>query len=283
VVAEHRDHFLRLAQPHQPVVHEDAGQLVADGLVDQHGGDRRIDPARQPADHPAVAHLVADLPDRLVLVGAHRPVALEARDPDEVLVESCAVRRVVHLGVELDGIEVARHVGRDREGRVGRDAEHLEPRREARHVVAVAHPHLLALGREPAVEKVEPAPRGRHPCAPELGRAAAARDLAAFDEPAQVLHHRLLAIADAKDRHAQRIGRLGRARGACPRHAVGPAREDDGLRRELRKERVRHLLVGMDLAVDVQLPQAPRDQLRHLEPKSMMRRRSCAALVMCGD
>ena len=40
VVAEQGDDLLGLVQPHQPVVDEDAGQLVADRLVDQHRGDR---------------------------------------------------------------------------------------------------------------------------------------------------------------------------------------------------------------------------------------------------
>jgi hypothetical protein len=34
-----------------------------------------------------VADLLADLADRLLAVGAHRPVALEARELDEILVK----------------------------------------------------------------------------------------------------------------------------------------------------------------------------------------------------
>jgi hypothetical protein len=60
VVAEHRDHLSGLVLAHQAVVDEDAGQLVADRLVDQHRGDGGIDAARQPADHPALADLRAD-------------------------------------------------------------------------------------------------------------------------------------------------------------------------------------------------------------------------------
>ena len=64
VVAEHRDDFFGLALAQQPVVDEDAGQLVADRLVDQDGGDGRIDAARQAADHLGVADLFADRGDR---------------------------------------------------------------------------------------------------------------------------------------------------------------------------------------------------------------------------
>src|SRR5215208_3744900 len=44
--AEEPDDLLRLALPHQAVIDEDAGELLADRLMDQHGGDRTVDPAR---------------------------------------------------------------------------------------------------------------------------------------------------------------------------------------------------------------------------------------------
>jgi hypothetical protein len=44
----------------RPVIDEDAGELVADRLVDQHRRDRGIDAAREAADHLAVADLRAD-------------------------------------------------------------------------------------------------------------------------------------------------------------------------------------------------------------------------------
>ena len=58
-------HPLGLLQPQQTVVNEDAGQLVTDGLVEQHGGHRGIDPSRQGADHPPVSHLLLDALDRV--------------------------------------------------------------------------------------------------------------------------------------------------------------------------------------------------------------------------
>ena len=55
MAAEQADHLLRLALAHEAVIDEDAGQLVADRLVDQHRRDRQIDAAREPADHPPVS------------------------------------------------------------------------------------------------------------------------------------------------------------------------------------------------------------------------------------
>ena len=83
-----------------------------------------------------------------------------------------------------------------------------------------------------------------------------------------LLHHHLLAIADAKDRHDPDQTDLGRARRASTRHAVGPARKDHRLGRHSAQERSqRHILIGMDFAIDVQLAQAARNQLRHLAAK----------------
>ena len=153
VVAEERHHLLRLAEPHQPGVDEDAGELVADRLVDQHRGDRAVDPAREAADHALAADQLPDVVDRLVAVGGHRPVADKARDVGEVLQELRAVDRVVHLGVELHGRRTAVRVADHGEGRVRRGGVDAETRGERGDPVAVAHPDLLAAGQEQAGEQ----------------------------------------------------------------------------------------------------------------------------------
>jgi hypothetical protein len=53
VLAEHLDDLGGLVHPHQAVVNQDAGELIADGLVDENGGHRGINPAGQRADHTA--------------------------------------------------------------------------------------------------------------------------------------------------------------------------------------------------------------------------------------
>ena len=120
-VAEQRHDLLRLAEPHQAVVDEHAGELLADRFVDQHRRHRRVDAARQAADHPALADLLADLLDRLVAEGAHGPVAAAADDlADEIAQQRRAVRRVHDLEMELRGVELARLVGDHRDRRIRR-------------------------------------------------------------------------------------------------------------------------------------------------------------------
>ena len=60
VLAEHGDDVGRLVLAHQAVVDEDAGQLVADRLVDQQRRNGTVDAARQRADDALVADLFAD-------------------------------------------------------------------------------------------------------------------------------------------------------------------------------------------------------------------------------
>ena len=86
LITEHLNDFVRLALPQQAVIDENAGQLVANGFVNQDGSNGRIDAARQTADDFLVANLRADRLDRLLAVGTHRPIAFETSDTDEVFI-----------------------------------------------------------------------------------------------------------------------------------------------------------------------------------------------------
>ncbi len=62
------------------MIDKDAGELIADGFVDQHGGHGGVDPAGQSADHPCVADLGADLGDFGVAEMGHGPLARTSGD-----------------------------------------------------------------------------------------------------------------------------------------------------------------------------------------------------------
>ena len=133
VAAEERHDLLRLVQPHQPVVDEDAGELVADRLVDQHRRDGGIDAAGEPADHPPPPDLFADALDRLVLELRHGPVAGKPGDlAHEILDQPRTVRRVHDLRMEHQPVELALLVLDQREGRVLRRAAHAKSPAAAR-------------------------------------------------------------------------------------------------------------------------------------------------------
>ena len=83
------------------MVDEDAGELVADGFVNEDGGDGGIDASGEAADDAAAADLGADALDLGVAEAGHGPVAGAARDVvGEVAQELGTVRGVHDLGVE---------------------------------------------------------------------------------------------------------------------------------------------------------------------------------------
>src|SRR3546814_15705797 len=75
MVAEEADDLLGLAEAHQAVIDEDAGELIADRLVDQHRRDGAVDAAGKAANHLPLAHLLADLRDLGRAKHGHGPVA----------------------------------------------------------------------------------------------------------------------------------------------------------------------------------------------------------------
>ena len=220
VVAEHSLHQFGLALAQQPVVHEHAGEPVADGAVDERRGHARIDAAAQAAQHLLVlADLRADLVNGQIDKGAHVPVAGAAADGVHVVGEYLhALRRVHHLGVELHAVKAALRVGDDGVGRVLRAADGHEPLRQLLDPVAVAHPHLRA--RVHAVQKSRAVP------VLQVGDAVFAL-VRAGNPPAEHVREQLHAVADAQNRHAQlKHPRVGVRRAGLV-HAGRAAAEDD--------------------------------------------------------
>ena len=73
VAAEGVLHLLALVLAHEAVVHEDAGELVADRLVGEQGRHGGIDAAGEAAHHRSLAHLGADALHGLLDDGHRRP------------------------------------------------------------------------------------------------------------------------------------------------------------------------------------------------------------------
>ena len=99
--------LLRFVLPHHAVVDEDARQPIADGAVDEHRRDGRVDAAAQPTDDAAVPDLRADAVGRLLHERTHRPVAGAAADVvGEVAQDLEAVVGVRDLGMEQQCVEI---------------------------------------------------------------------------------------------------------------------------------------------------------------------------------
>ncbi|MNX96311.1 hypothetical protein D3C86_1286230 [compost metagenome] len=258
VLTEQFRDLLGLVLAQQAGVDEDAGQLIADGFVDQDGGDGAVHPARQAADHLGRTDLLADLGDLLVAIGGHGPVAGQASDAvGEVLQDHGAARGVHHLRVELHAVDLALLIGDGGIGRAFRGGDDVEAFGDGGDAVAVAHPHGLAV-----IDGADAGEQRALAGDDDLGAAELAM-VAALDLAAQLGADGLLAVADAQHRHAgleQGVVSLG---AVGVRGRAGSARQDDGLGRD-RLQRLARLVERMDLAIDAGFAQAARDQLGHL-------------------
>ena len=79
VAVERLDDLRRLVLAQEAVVDEDADELVADRLVHEQRRDRRVDAARQRAEHALGADLRADPLDLLLDHGRGRPASAARR------------------------------------------------------------------------------------------------------------------------------------------------------------------------------------------------------------
>ena len=108
IFAENALHDLGFVFAQEPVVDEDAGELVADRLVQERRGDRRIDPAAQAEHDFLVAHLPPHARAGLVDERAHRPIHRAVADAeDEILDDLLAARRVRHFGMKLQRVDLS--------------------------------------------------------------------------------------------------------------------------------------------------------------------------------
>ena len=199
------DDLLGLVEPHQAVVDEDAGELLADRPVDEQRRDRGVDPAGEAADHPPLPHLGPDLRHLLFDHRLRRPLLLAAGDVAQEAGEDLGpIRGVDNLGVELDPVEPAVGVLAGGHWRTGTGRQRGEPLGRLEDRIAMAHPAVLLL-RHPAEQLPATVAQGEvgPPELPRLGR---------LDLPAQRLDHRLHPVTDPQHRDPQ-IEQLGREGG----------------------------------------------------------------------
>ena len=256
-------HLLAFVQAQEAVVDEDAGQLVADGTVQQRSNHRGIDAAGKAEDHLFLADLRTHLLDRLIDVVRHVPVVAAAANlVHEAGKHLLALDRVRDFRVKLHGVKATGFVGhcRDRAGLAAGDD--LEAGRQFGDLVAMAHPYV-----EQAVAFVV---RAVLDALEQLGMATGANlgvaELAlarALDLAAQLLGHGLHAVTDAEHRHAELEHDLRGLPVLRLIDRVRPAGKDDAFRVEVADE-----LLGdverMQFAIDLMLAHAAGNQLGNL-------------------
>ena len=250
-------HLLRLVQPQQPVVHEDALQVIADGAMDDRRRDGGVHAARQPADDAALPHLRLDARRGLVDERRDGPVAgAPAYVEREVAKQVGATVGVGDFRMEEHGVIAA--IGRFHDGHwcVGAGGGHGEARRRRGHEVAVTGPDLEFVGN--ALE--QPRRHGRRPANHGVAELAM-RGTA--ERAAEHVGHQLHAVADAEHRDAEVEHGAVTVRRTLLIDTAGTARQNHADRR-LGPDRLEGGIERKYFAVHRQLAQTPSDQLGEL-------------------
>ena len=131
----------------QPVVNENAVQLLADGPVQQGSSYGGVNTAAQSEDDLIVADLVTQLGHRLVGKAGRGPIPCAPADvDDEVFEQLRAIGAVPHLRVELNAPHGTMDITEASKLHVVGAANGFELITDAQDGVAVAHPHLGFLG-----------------------------------------------------------------------------------------------------------------------------------------
>ena len=255
---------LPLAQ--QTVIHEHAGELVADGLVHQGGGHGGVHAAGQAADHLGVAHLGADLGHLVLDDAGGVPIRAKAGAlMQEGLDELLPHRRVLDLRMPLHTVQLARGILHGGHRRALGVRKHLEALGCGLHGHAMAHPHALI--RRGAVQQT-------------LGLIDYRGGLAVLAQrglvhlAAQFIGHNLEAVADTQHRHARLEHLAVDARRARFEHRSRTAGQDDGLG-ILGQHLINRHRMGHQFRIHVRLTHAAGDQLGVLGSEINNKNRTC--------
>ena len=247
-------HLPELVLAQQARVDEDAVEVLADGLVQQHGRHRRIHAARKRQHDLVVAQLLAQFAHgslHKTLRGPRLPAAADVHD--EVFEQLRAVGRMVHFGVELDAPRLLAPDVEGGDAHVLGAGDQFIVVGHARNGVAVRHPHLRA-GRKAAHQRIRGVAHGEH----RTAVFAAGRGL---HLAAESRGEELRAVADAQQRQFALDGRKVGSRGLCVPHGEGTARKNHAPHRRVYR---RNFVEGVDFAIDVQFADTACDQLRVL-------------------
>ena len=254
--------------PEHPVIHEDAVEALSDRPVNEHRGDRRVHPARRPADHLAVSHLGPDSGNRPLRVRAGVPAAPRSTHlKSEIPEDGRAVLGVDDLGMELQPVQTALGAFERRNPRLPGACRAVKPVRQRVHEVAVARPGPEPLG--------NPRKKPPVPGVFELRRTVGTPGRRAHI-PAALACEELHSVAHPQHRNRRGENAVGSHRGTVPIDTLRPPGENHADRFPRPDLPVRRG-ARQDLAVHPHFAEPTGDQLRVLraevEDEERLRRR----------
>ena len=143
VLSENALHHFFFTRAEQAVVDENAGELIADRLVQERGGDRRIDAAAQSEHDFLFAHLSPHALAGFLDERAHRPIHRAVADvKDKILQDLLPARRVRDFRMKLQSVKFS--LGIFDRGEVGifRVRRRAKTLRQRRDLVAMTVPDI---------------------------------------------------------------------------------------------------------------------------------------------
>ena len=243
-------HLVAFVLAQQAVVHENARQLTAHRPLQQRGGHGAVHAAGQSQQHAAIADLLPALGHRLLQIGRHGPLRLEAADLiQEILQDLPAILGVHHLRMELHAVEPLLPALDRRVAAALGGGNDLEPGSQTIHLYPVAHP-VHRRFRHAVKQRGIRMGQLRLAIFPGIGLAALA---------AQQVHHQLQTVADAQHRHAHRQHLRVDHGSTLVEHRGRAAGENDGVRGK-GPDLIHGHAEGLDLAVYAALTDAASHQ-----------------------
>ena len=138
--------FMAFDRKGKSIVNEEAGEVITNSSVNEHGSHGRINSTRQSADDLAVLHLLTDPFDTLTDELGRRPVpAASTHFVGKVLDELPSLGRVSYLWMKLK-TEYVIPVSNNGEGRILSIGKCAETLRQLAYDVAMTHPHRAGRG-----------------------------------------------------------------------------------------------------------------------------------------
>ncbi|OPY89682.1 MAG: hypothetical protein A4E72_01022 [Syntrophus sp. PtaU1.Bin208] len=246
--------LIRLVLAEQTVIDEDAGQPVADGLVEEHRRHGGVHAPAQSQDDLCVAHRGADLLHGIPDEGRHGPAFLAAADgEEEVFQHLFPFRRMDDFGMKLEAVKAPLRIFNSGDPGIGRFRSDLKSRRQLVDCIPMTHPAAGILG--DFRKDSAPVPPDHMEFGKTVLPLGRPDDLAA-----QAIHHVLQPVADAQDRNAQFEDPLVHPWAVGFVDACRSSGEDNPFRLE-RLDRLQGDGRGFYLAVHFQFPDAAGDQL----------------------
>ena len=213
--------LVAFAFAHEAGVDEHTGQLIANGFVHERCSNRRVDAARQCAEHLLRADLGLDGCDLSFNDGRMGPRSRQRTHVvQEALNQVLAVDGVLDFWVELHAIGPTVRVAKERNGCIFTRGQHLDVVWQFGDGVAVAHPDVGNLGK---INREGRVLMDGH------GAAAIATSPRCFNRATQGLGQQLCAVANAEDGNPELKDRRVKAWCTFGVDRTRPTGQDDAL------------------------------------------------------